>query len=58
MLLHDLGAVVDCKNDIGHTGSSESLDLVQDHGLVCELDERLRESEGLQCKKVSMLSMF
>jgi hypothetical protein len=45
---HDLGAVVDREDDICDTGRSESLDLVLDHGLVGELDERLGQRERLQ----------
>lgn len=44
---HDLGSVVDGKDNVGHTSCCESLDLVQNHRLVSELDERLREGEGL-----------
>lgn len=44
---HDLGPVVDCKNNVGDASSREGLDLMQDHGLVSELDQRLREGEGL-----------
>lgn len=52
MFLHDLGTVVDGKNDVGDTCFSEGLDLVQDHGLVRELDKGLRKSEGLIAKVV------
>jgi hypothetical protein len=45
---HDLGAVVDREDDVGDAGRSESLDLVLDHGLVGELDERLGQRERLQ----------
>ena len=45
---HDLRAVVDGEDNIGDTGSSKSLDLVLDHGLVGELDKRLGVCEGLQ----------
>jgi len=45
---HDLGAVVDCEDNICDTGSGEGLNLMLDHGLVRELDERLGVGEGLQ----------
>lgn len=44
---HDLGSVVDGENNVCDTGCSEGLDLVDDHGLVSELDQRLRKGEGL-----------
>ena len=44
---HDIGAVVDSKNNIGDTRSSQALDLVQDHGPVAELHQGLGESESL-----------
>jgi hypothetical protein len=44
---HDLGTVVDGEDNIGDTSSSESLDLVLDHGLVGELNKRLGVCEGL-----------
>lgn len=44
---HDLGSVVDGEDNVCDTGSCESLDLVLDHGLVAEFDERLGEGEGL-----------
>lgn len=47
-LSHDLWAVVDGEDDVGDTSSSESLDLVLDHGLVGELHERLGICEGLR----------
>jgi hypothetical protein len=46
---HNLGAVVDSQHNVGDTCSSESLDLVQDHRLVCEFDEGLGKREGLVC---------
>jgi len=45
---HDLRAVVDGEDNICDTGSGEGLDLMLDHGLVRELDERLGVGEGLQ----------
>lgn len=44
---HNLWTVVDSQNNIRDTSSSQTLHLVQNHGLVCELDERLRERKGL-----------
>jgi hypothetical protein len=44
---HDLRAVVDGEDDICDTGGCKSLNLVLDHGLVRELDERLGQCEGL-----------
>lgn len=44
---HDLRAVVDSEDNIGDTSSGKSLDLVLDHGLVGELNERLGVCEGL-----------
>lgn len=46
-LRHDLGPVVDGEHNVRDTGLGEGLDLVLDHGLVSELDQRLRESESL-----------
>jgi len=43
---HDLGAVVDGEDNVGHTSSGQSLDLVDDHGTVAELDERLGEGKS------------
>jgi hypothetical protein len=43
---HDLGAVVDGEDDVGHTSSSQGLDLVDNHGSVAELDEGFGEGEG------------
>lgn len=48
VLLHDLWAVVDRKDDVSDTSGSESLDLVEDHALVSELNQWLWESEGLR----------
>jgi len=45
--LHNLRAVVDSQNDIRNTNSGERLNLVQNHGLVGELDQRLGHSESL-----------
>ena len=43
---HDLGAVVDGEDNVCDTGSSESSDLVLNHGLVGKLDQRFGESES------------
>jgi hypothetical protein len=45
---HDFRAVVDSEDDICDAGSGKSLDLVLDHGLVRELDQRLGVRERLQ----------
>lgn len=47
VLLHNLGAVVDSQDDIRAASSSQGLDLVQNHGLVTELNQRLGKSQGL-----------
>jgi len=47
VLLHDLRAVVDGKDNISDASLGKSLDLVEDHGLVGELDQWLRQGEGL-----------
>ena len=44
---HDFRTVVDREDDVCDTGGGERLDLVLDHGLVGELDERLGVSERL-----------
>ena len=44
---HDLWSVVDGENNVCDACSSQRLDLVQDHGLVAELNEGLREGERL-----------
>lgn len=49
---HDLGAVVDGKNNVGDTSSGESGDLVLNHGLVGKLDQRFGEGEGLVAESV------
>ena len=43
---HDLGTVVDGEDNVSHASSGQSLDLVDDHGTVAELDERLGEGKG------------
>ncbi len=53
MLLHNLRAVVDGKDDIGDTGGSQCLDLVQDHWPVTELDQRLGQGQGLGSPSVN-----
>jgi len=45
---HDLGPVVDRQHNVRHTGGCKSLNLVLDHWLVREFDERLWVGEGLQ----------
>ena len=45
-LSHDLGPIVDSQDDILDTGLSQCLNLMLDHGLVRELDQRLRVCEG------------
>jgi hypothetical protein len=45
---HDFRAVVDSKDDICDTSIGKGLDLVLNHRLVRELDERLGVGEGLQ----------
>jgi hypothetical protein len=47
VLGHDLRAVIDGEHDVGDAGVGERGDLVLDHGLVGELDERLGQREGL-----------
>ena len=46
-LSHDLWSVVDGEDNVRDTCSSQRLDLVQNHGLVAELDERLGQRERL-----------
>lgn len=43
---HNLGTVVDGKDNVGDTSSSKSSDLVLNHGLVGKLDQRFGESKG------------
>lgn len=47
---HDLGAVVDGEDDVSHASLGQSLDLVNDHGSVAELDKRLGEGKGERAK--------
>ena len=47
VLLHNLRAVVDRKDNVSDTGSSKGLDLVEDHALVSEFNQWLWKSEGL-----------
>ena len=47
VLLHDLGTVVHRENDIRDTSGSEGLNLVENHTLVTELDQRFGQSKGL-----------
>lgn len=46
--LHHLWPVVDGEHDIGDACLGESLDLVEDHGPVAELDQGLGKGEGLR----------
>lgn len=46
-VLHNLGSVVDSQHNILDTNGSQSLNLVHNHGLVCELDQGLGQSQGL-----------
>lgn len=46
-LFHDFRSVVHGKNNVFDAGSNESFNLVDNHGLVTELDERLRKGESL-----------
>jgi hypothetical protein len=47
VLLHNFRAIVHGQDDVGNTSRGESLDLVQDHALVAELDEGFRQGQGL-----------
>lgn len=47
VLFHNLRAVVHGQDNIGHACVRQSLDLVQDHALVAELDQGFRQSQGL-----------
>lgn len=46
-LLHDLRTVVHSQNDIRDSCTSQSLNLMQDHGLIAKFHQWLGESEGL-----------
>lgn len=46
-LFHNLWAVVDGEDNVGNASGDESLDLMHNHGLVAELNERLGERQGL-----------
>ena len=52
---HDLRAVVDREDNICDASIGKGLDLVLDHGLVRELDERLGVGEGLRMASVLQL---
>lgn len=54
-LLHDLWPVVDCEDNVLDTSCNQSLDLVNDHGLVTELNEGLGERESLEDRSWSVL---
>lgn len=47
VLLHNFRAVVYGEHNVGYASGGESLNLVEDHALVAELDQRLGESQGL-----------
>jgi len=47
VLLHGLRLVVDCENNIGDTSFDESFNLMNNHGLVAELNQWLGKSQGL-----------
>lgn len=51
---HNLWSVVDSKHNVCDTSSSESLNLVQYHGLVAEFNERLGQSEGLEGVRIEL----
>jgi hypothetical protein len=44
---HDLWPVVNGQYNVRHASTGQSLNLVLDHGLVGEFNERLRVCEGL-----------
>ena len=44
---HDVGAVVDGQDDVRHTSSCQTLDLMENHGTIGELYQWFRQSEGL-----------
>lgn len=44
---HDLWSVVDGKDNVCNTSGGKGLNLVENHRLVAELDERLGEGESL-----------
>lgn len=46
-LFHNLWAVVDGEDNVGNASGDESLDLMHNHGLVAELNERFGERQGL-----------
>ena len=47
VLLHNLRAVVHGQDNVCHTSSGKSLNLVKNHALVAELDKRLGQSQSL-----------
>jgi len=47
-LLHGLGLVINGEDDIRDTSGDQRLNLVQDHGLIAKLNERLGQREGLK----------
>lgn len=58
VLLHNLGAVVDSQYNVGNTSSCKGLDLVQDHPLIAELDQRLGEGQSLMSDTKVSYSRF
>ncbi len=44
---HNLWPIIDRQDDISHPSSCQTLDLVLNHGLVCEFYQRLWECKGL-----------
>lgn len=51
---HDVRSVVDRKHNIRNSGSSQALDLMQDHRPVRKLDQWFRKSEGLYIVELSL----
>lgn len=46
-LFHNIWSVIDGEDDVRDAGSGEAFDLMENHGPIGELDQRLGESEGL-----------
>lgn len=55
-LNHDLRTVVDSKHDISDASVSKSLDLVEDHGAVGELNQRLRSGKSKRTQTSTVAS--
>lgn len=47
MLFHNLRTIIDRQNDVCHTGSCQSFNLVENHRLIAKFNQWLRESESL-----------